>query len=191
MAREAEGDVAVPPNLKALLAARLDQLEQPERSVLERGAVEGELFHRTRCRRSRGRRRCPAARLARPQGADPPRHAGAPGRRRLPFPPPADPRCRLRRPPEGDSRRAARALRRLARGARGRPRRAGRDPRLPPRAGGAVQGGARSARLRARRASGRAARRCGAARAVARRTIEPRDALIVRALELIRPLAST
>jgi tetratricopeptide (TPR) repeat protein len=47
MAREAEGDVAVPPNLKALLAARLDQLEQPERSVLERGAVEGELFHRT------------------------------------------------------------------------------------------------------------------------------------------------
>ncbi|MFN2470819.1 MAG: tetratricopeptide repeat protein, partial [Gaiellaceae bacterium] len=40
-------DVAVPPNLKALLAARLDGLEQPERSVLERGAVEGELFHRT------------------------------------------------------------------------------------------------------------------------------------------------
>ncbi len=47
MAREAGGDVAVPPNLKALLAARLDGLEQPERSVLERGAVEGELFHRT------------------------------------------------------------------------------------------------------------------------------------------------
>ena len=47
MAREAEGEVAVPPNLKALLAARLDQLQQPERSVLERGAVEGELFHRT------------------------------------------------------------------------------------------------------------------------------------------------
>src|SRR6266545_5298410 len=46
MAREAEGEVAVPPNLKALLAARLDRLEQPERSVLERGAVEGEIFHR-------------------------------------------------------------------------------------------------------------------------------------------------
>src|SRR5439155_13608399 len=28
------------------LAARLDQLEAPERSVLERGAVEGEIFHR-------------------------------------------------------------------------------------------------------------------------------------------------
>jgi len=47
MVREEGGDVAVPPNLKALLAARLDRLEQPERSVLERGAVEGELFHRT------------------------------------------------------------------------------------------------------------------------------------------------
>ena len=34
------------PTIQALLAARLDQLEQPERAVLERGAVEGELFHR-------------------------------------------------------------------------------------------------------------------------------------------------
>jgi class 3 adenylate cyclase/tetratricopeptide (TPR) repeat protein len=46
MAREAGGDVAVPPNLKALLAARLDQLETAERGVLECGAVEGEIFHR-------------------------------------------------------------------------------------------------------------------------------------------------
>jgi class 3 adenylate cyclase/tetratricopeptide (TPR) repeat protein len=38
--------VEVPPTLRALLAARLDQLEEPERSVLERGAIEGELFHR-------------------------------------------------------------------------------------------------------------------------------------------------
>jgi class 3 adenylate cyclase len=45
MAREQE-DVEVPPTLKALLAARLDQLDEPERRVLERGAVEGELFHR-------------------------------------------------------------------------------------------------------------------------------------------------
>ena len=35
----------VPPTLQALLAARLDQLDAPERSVLERGAVEGEVFH--------------------------------------------------------------------------------------------------------------------------------------------------
>ena len=41
-----DGDVAVPPTLRALLAARLDQLDAPERGVLERGAVEGEVFHR-------------------------------------------------------------------------------------------------------------------------------------------------
>ncbi len=46
MAEEADGEVMVPPTLQALLAARLDQLEAPERSVLERGAVEGEIFHR-------------------------------------------------------------------------------------------------------------------------------------------------
>ena len=40
------GEVEVPPTLRALLAARLDQLEPRERSVLERGAVEGEVFHR-------------------------------------------------------------------------------------------------------------------------------------------------
>jgi class 3 adenylate cyclase/tetratricopeptide (TPR) repeat protein len=45
MAGENE-DVEVPPTLRALLAARLDQLDPPERVVLERGAVEGELFHR-------------------------------------------------------------------------------------------------------------------------------------------------
>jgi class 3 adenylate cyclase/tetratricopeptide (TPR) repeat protein len=41
-----EVEVAVPPTLRALLAARLDQLEAAERGVLERGAVEGEVFHR-------------------------------------------------------------------------------------------------------------------------------------------------
>ena len=46
MAGETEGEVVVPPTLRALLAARLDQLETAERSVLERGAIEGEIFHR-------------------------------------------------------------------------------------------------------------------------------------------------
>jgi class 3 adenylate cyclase/tetratricopeptide (TPR) repeat protein len=41
-----ESDVEVPATLRALLAARLDQLDGHERAVLERGAVEGELFHR-------------------------------------------------------------------------------------------------------------------------------------------------
>ena len=46
MAEEAGGEVEVPPTLQALLAARLDQLDPAERRVLERGAVEGEVFHR-------------------------------------------------------------------------------------------------------------------------------------------------
>jgi class 3 adenylate cyclase/tetratricopeptide (TPR) repeat protein len=46
MAGEGEGDVAVPPTIQALLAARLDQLDPSERGVLERGAVEGQVFHR-------------------------------------------------------------------------------------------------------------------------------------------------
>ena len=40
------GTVAVPPTIQALLAARLDQLDPSERVVLERGAVEGRVFHR-------------------------------------------------------------------------------------------------------------------------------------------------
>ena len=46
VAAEGEGDVAVPPTIHALLAARLDQLDPAERGVLECGAVEGQVFHR-------------------------------------------------------------------------------------------------------------------------------------------------
>jgi class 3 adenylate cyclase/tetratricopeptide (TPR) repeat protein len=46
MVDETDGDVTVPPTLRALLASRLDELDPSERSVLERGAVEGEVFHR-------------------------------------------------------------------------------------------------------------------------------------------------
>jgi class 3 adenylate cyclase/tetratricopeptide (TPR) repeat protein len=47
LVRESPGDVvAVPPTIQALLAARLDQLDQSERNVLERGSVEGRTFHR-------------------------------------------------------------------------------------------------------------------------------------------------
>ena len=48
MGQEAREDVevAVPATLKALLAARLDQLDPADRRVLERGSVEGEVFHR-------------------------------------------------------------------------------------------------------------------------------------------------
>ncbi len=47
MAAESGEEVAVPPTIQALLAARLDQLAAAERGVLERGAVEGQVFHRT------------------------------------------------------------------------------------------------------------------------------------------------
>ena len=46
LAAESGGEVVVPPTLRALLAARLDQLDGFERAVLDRGAVEGEIFHR-------------------------------------------------------------------------------------------------------------------------------------------------
>ncbi len=39
-------DLAVPPTIQALLAARLERLGAEERSVMERGAVEGKVFHR-------------------------------------------------------------------------------------------------------------------------------------------------
>jgi tetratricopeptide (TPR) repeat protein len=44
----AVGDVSevnVPPTVQSLIAARLDRLEPDERSVIERGSVEGKLFH--------------------------------------------------------------------------------------------------------------------------------------------------
>jgi class 3 adenylate cyclase/tetratricopeptide (TPR) repeat protein len=46
LAMAGNGEVAVPPTLQALLEARLDQLESAERTVLQCGAVEGEVFHR-------------------------------------------------------------------------------------------------------------------------------------------------
>jgi class 3 adenylate cyclase/tetratricopeptide (TPR) repeat protein len=46
LARAGGGDVAVPPTIQALLTARLDSLPAEERAVLERGSVEGQVFHR-------------------------------------------------------------------------------------------------------------------------------------------------
>ena len=177
MAAEAEGEVAVPPTLQALLAARLDQLESAERSVLERGAVEGEIFHRgaVQALSDNGQVTPRLASLVR-KGLIRPDTGAAPRRGRLPLPPPADPRRRLRRPAQGDQSRAARALRRLARTARRRSRRAGRDPRLPPRAGSPLQGRARAARSGARRAGRRAARRRRPPRALAGRRSRGRPA---------------
>src|SRR5262249_22313824 len=41
----APGELVVPPTISALLAARLDQLAEEERSVIEHAAVEGKVFY--------------------------------------------------------------------------------------------------------------------------------------------------
>jgi class 3 adenylate cyclase/tetratricopeptide (TPR) repeat protein len=46
MVEESPDEVAVPATIQALLSARLDQLPPAERAALERGAVEGQVFHR-------------------------------------------------------------------------------------------------------------------------------------------------
>ena len=47
VARNELAEVTVPPTIQALLAARLDGLPSAERTVIERGAVEGNVFHRS------------------------------------------------------------------------------------------------------------------------------------------------
>src|SRR5262249_34120108 len=44
MTADSGGDVAVPPSLQALLAARLDQLDPSELALLQLGSVEGASF---------------------------------------------------------------------------------------------------------------------------------------------------
>ena len=46
LAREPGGIVHVPPTIHAVLQARLDTLDDSERTVIERGSVEGKVFHR-------------------------------------------------------------------------------------------------------------------------------------------------
>ena len=52
----ATGSTAVPATIQALLAARLDLLTPEEREVLESGAIEGEVFHRSAARALSGER---------------------------------------------------------------------------------------------------------------------------------------
>src|SRR5581483_5943529 len=104
----------------------------------------------------------------------PPRSSDASPGGRVPLPPPADPRCRVRGAPQGSPSGPAPPLRGLDRGTRGEPRRAGRDPRLPPRAGGPVPRGARTTGS----AAGRRARHRGDGRAA--------RALLERSLALTR-----
>ena len=55
-------DLTVPPTIQLLLAARLDRLDTEERAAIERGAVEGKVFHTgavARCRKNDCARTCP------------------------------------------------------------------------------------------------------------------------------------
>ncbi|MGH3065886.1 MAG: ATP-binding protein [Gaiellaceae bacterium] len=44
--RGEEGELVIPPTIQALLAARIDQLQEPHRRVLECASIEGREFHR-------------------------------------------------------------------------------------------------------------------------------------------------
>jgi len=161
LARESD-DARVPSTVQALLQARLDQLGTDERAVIERGAVEGQIFHR-------------GAVLELSPGSDVelelvglvrkelirPETSTSRRRSRLPVPPPLDPRRSLRRAAEGNARRAARAIRGVARLTWAGADRARRGPRLPPRAGGTLSPRARTPRRRRGAAGGPAPRGSG------------------------------
>ena len=145
-----DGEIVVPPTIHALLQARIDSLDGDVRVVMERGSVEGEVFHRGAV----------AELVARACAATASRsHLATLVRKELirstspTFP--EDEGYRFRHLlirdaayeslPKATRARAARALRRLARRAH-ELRRARRDRRLPPRAGASLSVRARCGR---------------------------------------------
>ena len=128
------GELAMPPTIQALLAARLDQLDPTERGVLERGAVAGRVFHQSAVEylvdEEPNLHVVPGC--ARAQGVDSASRSADSRRQRLPLPPPADPGRHLRRTPENGPGRATRALRRLARRVPSTHDRSRRASQLPP-----------------------------------------------------------
>ena len=170
------GEITVPPTIQALLQSRLDRLGPGERDMIGRGAVEGQVFHRSTVHElapAAERDEVPGHLLSlvrkemiRPDQPTYPRRGG------LPLSPSADPRRRLRLASQGDASRAPRIIRRLARPAC-EPRRTGRDRRLPPRARVPQPGGARQCRPAAR--SSRQPRVREARRGSRRRRVERGD----------------
>ena len=163
----------MPPTIQSLLSARVDRLRSDERTVLELASVVGKEFYRGALRRAR------AGRRARSRGRMP-REPAAQGARRarrdvldrragVPLPP---------RRSSGTPRTAAllketraelheRVAEWLERKTAGRPRRARRADRLPPRAGARVQAAARTSPTTT---SGAAPRSCSALRRTVRST---------------------
>ena len=102
--------VALPASLNALLGARLDRLDAEARDALERGAVEGELFHRGAVVELSDAAVAPGgarrARAAGRQGPDPPgRGRASPARPRS-----ASSTSSSARPPTGQPRRSCAPL---------------------------------------------------------------------------------
>ena len=142
--------IAVPPTIQALLSARLDRLAPDERAAAERASVVGRVFEQ------------PAVvALTPPESrSEVPRNLSASCGRSssartvrgspmgdVPLPPHAHPRRRIRAAAEVGARRAARAVRRLARPDARRPSGRGRgDHRLPPGAGVPLSRGAGAGR---------------------------------------------
>ena len=110
-------EIVVPPTIHALLQARIDSLDGDVRVVMERGSVEGEVFHRgsvaVLAPDPSGRRSGPTwpRSSARSSSARPRRPSQT---TRVSASAPADPRRRLRVAAEVDACRVARALRGLA-----------------------------------------------------------------------------
>ena len=190
VATTSSSEIAIPPTVEALVAARLDALGSEERRVIDPASVIGLGL--------RGRR----ARPPRPRG----RHAGGPGAARdadlQAVHPPDRRRGRLlpvralghqgfglSKPAQADPRRASRAVRRLGRPDQPRawPRdRVRGDPRLPPRTGVSLSDGAGIGR-RACGIGGRAAIKLSSAgrRAFARGDIPAAVNLLRRSIALL------
>ena len=152
----ASADLAIPPTIHALLAARLDRLAPDERVVIERASVIGKEFWRTAVaelssdpeRAAVGASLMTLARKELDRACAVDLLLGG----RVPVPAHPDSGRGVPRDPEGDEGRAPRAFRGLARGERRRAREgARRDHRLPPRAGVRLPRGAGARSQRARR----------------------------------------
>ena len=142
---QGDGETGVPPTIQALLAARLDQLAEDERRVVEGGAWRrdaGSAIVSACHLAAPGRRRqraCRPVAAADPARADRPRRGAVPRRLGVPLPAPPDPGRGLPGDPQAGARPPPRALRRLAREGGRRPGRGLRlDHRSPPRRGGAI-----------------------------------------------------
>ena len=186
--------VAVPPSVAALLAARLERLTDDERRAIECARRDRQGVLRRRgpgpAPRAPPRRRIRPDPFADPQGARPDGPLDGPRRGGVPVPPHPDPRRRVPGDPQGAPRRAARGVRRVDRARRRRSSRgAGRDRRLPPRAGVPVPQALGPLDDQARRLARRASERLAAAgsRALARHDMRAVANLLGRAEALLDP----